>query len=132
LLKLTTTSSTTTKMSPKLDRRSKSGLAGAAAAGSLALTASATPSGAVEVASDADRRVSEEIGHGLDVYARLEPRGRNRVPNRVNTNAGEARLLRGDLNGAQDFACGVRVPVARPLRPDAGVRQHPERPLPRF
>ena len=48
--------------------------------------------------------MAEKIGHGLDVYARLEPRGRDRVPNRVNTNAGEACLLRGDLNGAQDVA----------------------------
>jgi hypothetical protein len=47
----------------------------------------------------------EEIGHSLDVYARLEPRGRNpRVPNHVNTNAREACLLRRDLNGAQDVA----------------------------
>ena len=45
LLKLTTTSSTTTRIRPRLESRSNNGLARAAAAGSLALTASATPKG---------------------------------------------------------------------------------------
>ena len=56
---------------------------------------------AVHVAGDRDRRVPEQIGHGLDVHTRLQPGDGCAVPQRVHPDAVDARGRGGNLDHPQ-------------------------------
>lgn len=55
----------------------------------------------VQIAGDADRRVSEQVGRGFDVDAGFKPADGCRVAQRVRADVRDPSLARCNLNGAQ-------------------------------